>query len=72
MEKFCEDVLVEYFGYQRAMRRRADNPSLKNFGYNANAIAIQGQNAPIIHGNVACRHHEGGHKWLTQSKVINE
>ena len=51
------------------MRRRADNPSLKKFGYNANAIAIQGQNATIIHGNVACRHHEEGHKWLTRSKV---
>ena len=60
-KRFCQDVLEEYFGYQRAMRRRADNPSLKEFGYDANAIAIQGQNAPIMRGNVAGRHHEGGH-----------
>ena len=32
---------------------------LKEFGYNANAIAIQGQLAPIIKGNVVGRHHQG-------------
>ena len=45
-ERFCQDVLEEYFGYQWGMGRRADNPSLKEFGYNANAIAIQGQLTP--------------------------
>jgi len=58
-EGFCQDVLEEYFGYQRGMGRRAENPSLKEFGYNANAIAIQGQLAPIIQGNVVGRHHRG-------------
>ena len=57
-ERFCQDVPDEYFGYQR-MRRRVDNPSLKEFGYNANAIAIQEQIAPIIKGNVVVRHHQG-------------
>jgi len=59
MERFCQDVLEEYFGYQRGMGRRADNPSLKEFRYDANAIAIQGQLAPIIKGNVVGRHHQG-------------
>ena len=41
------------------MGRRADNPSLKEFGYNANAIVIQGQLTPTIQGNVVGRHHHG-------------
>lgn len=58
-ERFCQDVLEEYFGYQRGMGRRADNPSLKGFGYNANAIAIQGQLASMIQGNIVGRHYQG-------------
>ena len=58
-ERFCQDVLEVYFGYQRGMGRRADNPSLKEFRYDANAIAIQGQLASIIKGNVVGRHHQG-------------
>mgnify|MGYP001792705560 CR=1 FL=1 len=58
-ERFCQDVLEEYFGYQRGMGRRADNPSLKEFGYNANAIAIQGQLAPMVQGNIIGRHQQG-------------
>lgn len=69
-ERFCQDVLEEYFGYQRGMQRRADNPSLKEFGYNANAIAIQGQLAPIIQGNVVGRHRRGCRQRLAD--VINE
>jgi len=51
-ERFCQDVLEEYFGYQRGMGRRADYSFLKEFGYNDNAIVIQGQLAPIIQRNV--------------------
>lgn len=69
-ERFCQDVLEEYFGYQRGMQRRADNPSLKEFGYNANAIAIQRQLAPIIHGNVSGRHCRGRRQRL--GDLINE
>ena len=48
MEKFCQDVLEEYFGYKRGMGRRADYSFLKEFGYNNSAIVIQGQLGPII------------------------
>lgn len=67
-ERFCQDVLEEYFDYQRGMGRRAHNPFLKEFGYNANAIAIQGQLAPIIKGNVVGRHHQGRRR---QHAVVN-
>lgn len=63
-ERFCQDVLEEYFGYQLGMQRQADNPSLKEFGYNANAIAIQGQLAPVIQGNVVGWHCRGCRKGL--------
>ena len=37
-EKFCQDPLENYFGRQRAMGHRKDNPSLRDFGYNDNTI----------------------------------
>ena len=69
-ERFCQDVLEEYFGCQRGLQRRADNPSIKEFGYNANAIAIQGQLAPVIQGNVVGRHRRGCRQRLAD--MINE
>ena len=40
-ERFCQDPLEEYFGVQRQLGRRNDNPDLKTFGYNDNRIRIQ-------------------------------
>ena len=40
-ERFCQDPVEEYFGNQRGLGRRSDNPDLKTFGYNDNTIRIQ-------------------------------
>ena len=40
-EKFCQDALEEYFGCQRAIGRRSDNPDLRMFGYNGNSLRNQ-------------------------------
>eukprot|EP00112_Aurelia_sp_Birch-Aquarium-sp1_P020172 Seg5138.2 transcript_id=Seg5138.2/GoldUCD/mRNA.D3Y31 product="hypothetical protein" protein_id=Seg5138.2/GoldUCD/D3Y31 len=40
-EKLNQDDCEEYFGRQRSLGRRSDNPSLQQFGYNANTIRIQ-------------------------------
>ena len=37
-EKFCQDPLENYFGRERAMGHRKDNPSLRDFGYDDNTI----------------------------------
>ena len=43
-ERFNQDNVEEYFGEQRSMGRRSDNPNMHQFGYNANAIRIQHSN----------------------------
>ena len=35
-ERFCQDDLENYFGRQRAIGSRCDNPSVRDFGYNDN------------------------------------
>ena len=40
-ERFCQDPLEEYFGNQRKLGRRNDNPDMKTFGYNNNTIRVQ-------------------------------
>lgn len=40
-EQFCQDPTEENFGNQRKMGRRSDNPDIRAFGYNNNAIRIQ-------------------------------
>ena len=40
-ERFMQDVLEEYFGYQRARGRRSDNPTAQEFGYNDITINMQ-------------------------------
>ena len=37
-ERFCQDPLENYFGRQRSLGRRKNNPSLRDFGYNDNTI----------------------------------
>ena len=52
-ERFCQDPLENYFGRQRSLRSRKDNPSMADFGYNDNIIRNQKISKPIAHGNVA-------------------
>jgi len=40
-ERFCQDPVEEYFGNQRKLGRRSDNPDICQFGYNSNTIRIQ-------------------------------
>ena len=37
-ERFCQDPLENYFGRQRSMGHRRDNPNLQLFGYQDNTI----------------------------------
>ena len=50
-ERFCQDDLGNYFGRQRAIGSRKDSPSVKDVGYNDNAINSQFSIRPIA-GNV--------------------
>ena len=63
-ERFMQDVLEEYFGYQRSHGRRCDNPMASEFGYNDQIINMQRTIAPK--GNVRGKH---SLKW---SKVSDE
>eukprot|EP00794_Sanderia_malayensis_P013602 gene13602-15013_t len=40
-ERFCQDTIEEYFGNQRKLGRRSDNPDIRMFGYNNSTIRIQ-------------------------------
>ena len=40
-DRFNEDKVEEYFGQQRCMDRRSDNPTIQQFSYNANIICTQ-------------------------------
>ena len=37
-EGFCQNPLEKWFGRQRSLGSRKDNPSMADFGYNNNAI----------------------------------
>ena len=50
-ERFCQDPLENYFGQQRAIGARKDNPSVCDFGFNDNSIRNQKIFRPIA-GNV--------------------
>ena len=45
--RFCQDPVEQYFGKQRGMGRRSDNPTIYNFGYNDNTIRMQRSNIQI-------------------------
>ncbi len=45
--KLCQDPVEEYFGRQRAIGRRSDNPCMREFGYNENKLRIQRSILPI-------------------------
>ena len=40
-DMLCQDPVEEYFGRQRAIGRRFDNPSMREFGCNDNKLRIQ-------------------------------
>ena len=40
-ERFCQDPAEEFFGKQRQLGRRSDNPDISQFGYNSNTIRIE-------------------------------
>ena len=55
-EKFCQDDLENYFGRQRAIGHRRDNPNVRDVGYNDNSIKSQFSVRPIA-GNVTKKCH---------------
>ncbi|XP_065673608.1 uncharacterized protein LOC136090694 [Hydra vulgaris] len=46
-ERFNQDVLEEYFGRQRSLGRRNDNPTVIQFGYQSNTLRMQRSIAPV-------------------------
>ena len=52
-ERFCKHYLENYFGRQRAIARRRDNPNVWDVGYNLNTIKSQ-YSVRAIAGNVRC------------------
>ena len=40
-ERFCQDEIEEYFGSQRQLGRRSNNPDLQIFGYNDNTFVYK-------------------------------
>ena len=50
-ERLCQDDLENYFGKQRAIGRRCDNTTVRDFGHNDNTIKSQFSVRPIA-GNV--------------------
>ena len=69
-EKFCQDPCEEYFGVQRSLGRRCDNPDSQIFGYNDNAIRIQ-RHISSNTGNTRGRHRDNSTKWcdITDDKL---
>ena len=67
-ERFCEDDVDEYFGYQRSQGRHADNPTAADFGYNDLGISVLRDTVPIAEGNVAGRHSGQQSKWFHVSE----
>ena len=51
-ERFCQDDLENYFGRQRAIQRRNENPNVRNTLVNDNNIKSGFENGPIEGGNV--------------------
>ena len=54
-ERFCQDPVEEYFGNQRMLGRRSDNPDFNQCLYNDNTIRIQ-KEVSITTGNTRGRY----------------
>ena len=65
-ERFMQDVIEDYFGHQRTVRGRSDNPSAEQFGYNDLTIATKRDIAPSVSGNSGGRY--GKEKWYHVSE----
>ena len=65
-ERFCQDPVEEYFGSQRMLGSRCDNPDIRTFGYNDNTIRIQ-RHISLDSGNT-----RGGHKQEKWVNIIND
>ena len=50
-ERFCQHPLENYFGRQRSMERRRDNPNLQQLGYQDNTSRASKIFRPITSGN---------------------
>ena len=50
-ERFRQDPLENYFGRQRSLGARKDNPTLRDVGFNDNSIRNQKVFRPISAGN---------------------
>ena len=50
-ERFCQDVIQEYFGSQQKIRRSNDNPDIQMFGYRDSTIQIQQSVKILVCGN---------------------
>ena len=60
-----QDVLEDYFGHQRTLGGRSNNPSAQQFKYNDRTLALQRDIAPSVSGNTGGRY--GKDKWYTVS-----
>ena len=60
-ERFCQDILEEYFGNQRKLGMKNENPDINQFGYNANTLRIQ-RNVSCPSGNTRARYNSK-HSW---------
>ena len=67
-ERFNQDPLEAFFGQQRARGGRSDNPTVRNFLYNAQAIRVQRTLAIGGGGNVKKR----PLKWTEDSKDLSQ
>ena len=54
-KRFCQDPLEQYFGNQRKIGGRSDNPDIQQFGYSDNTIRIQ-RNVSHTSGNARGRY----------------
>ena len=66
-ERFCQDLLEEYFGHQRARGDYGNMPTVQSFGYNDLTIATQHSIAPVVRGNVEGCHQGESSKWFVVS-----
>ena len=64
-ERFMQDVLGDYFGHQRTLGGRSDNPSAQQFKYNDRTLTAQRDIALSVSGNTGGRY--GKDKWYTVS-----
>ena len=66
--RFSQDPLEEYFGKQRGIGRRQENPTIREFGYNANSIRMQ-KSVISIEGNVRGRKFDKSRKRWKETTV---